>query len=328
MRATAIPGLDPVRYARHKLHAEERMWVEKNCYVDIWIELVHALGLEPLAMLGRTAAIDFEGDQWTFFKPDHAEIYRLYGLDVQELNVWRPLHEHALEHLRSGKVISTEADAFWLPDTAGTDYQQKHTKTTIVLVDLDMAAGQLGYFHNAGYFRLEGRDFRKTFRLDEPPDPGFLPLFAETVRVNRAVKREPAQLRVLARAMLADYLARRPQDDPIGRFGSRLSQDLPDLVARGLDYYHSWAFGSTRQLGACAELLAEHLRWLAADSNADAGVLVQAAESLEEVSRLGKTLILKGARAVNSKRGGDFQEIISGMSTAWQRAMSTVRAGL
>lgn len=325
MRATAIPGLDPARYARHRLHAEERMWVEKNCYVDIWIELVHALGMEPLAMLGRTAAIDFEGDQWTFFKPDHGEVYRLYGLDVQELNVWRPLYEHALEHLRTGKVISTEADAFWLPDTAGTDYQQKHTKTTIVLVDLDMESGRLDYFHNAGYFRLEGRDFRQTFRLDAAPDPAFLPLFAETVRVDRFVKRESAELRTIARGLLADYLVRRPSDDPIGRFGTRLSQDLPDLMARGLDYYHSWAFGSTRQLGACAELLSEHLRWLA---DSGAGAFVQAAESLEEVSRLSKTLILKGARSVNSRKGGDFQEIIGGMSTAWQRALTTAQAGL
>ena len=42
-------------------------------------------------MLPFTVAIDFEGDQWTFFKPPHDELCDLYGLDVQELNVWRPL---------------------------------------------------------------------------------------------------------------------------------------------------------------------------------------------------------------------------------------------
>ena len=51
-------------------------WVEKNCYVDVWIELLHALGLEPLAMLAFTVAVDFEGDQWTFFKPSHDDLRR------------------------------------------------------------------------------------------------------------------------------------------------------------------------------------------------------------------------------------------------------------
>jgi hypothetical protein len=90
-------------------------------------------------MLPFVAAIDFEGDQWTFFKPPHGELRDLYGIDVQELNVWRPLLEHALEHLAAGKLISTEADAFWLPDTSGTDYRRQHTKSTIVLNDLDLA---------------------------------------------------------------------------------------------------------------------------------------------------------------------------------------------
>src|SRR6185437_434017 len=117
---SVLAGLDPASYPRSVLHAESCVWVEKNCYIDVWIEMLHALGLEPRAVLPCVAAIDFEGDQWTFFKPPHAELWDLYGIDVQELNVWRPLIEHALEHLGGGKFISTEADAFWLPDTSGT----------------------------------------------------------------------------------------------------------------------------------------------------------------------------------------------------------------
>ncbi|HEV7554538.1 MAG TPA: DUF1839 family protein, partial [Kofleriaceae bacterium] len=120
------------------LHAEDRAWVEKNCYVDIWIEVIHAIGCDPIAMLPFVTAIDFEGDQWTFYKPPHEQLRALYGLDVQELNCWRPLIEHAEEHLAAGKLISTEADAWWLPDTSGTDYRRQHTKSTIVLNDLDV----------------------------------------------------------------------------------------------------------------------------------------------------------------------------------------------
>ncbi|HEX8109631.1 MAG TPA: DUF1839 family protein, partial [Kofleriaceae bacterium] len=115
--------LDATRHARHALHADDRAWVEKNCYVDIWIEVIHALGCEPLAIAPFVVALDFEGDQWTFFKPPHDELRELYGIDVQELNCWRPLVEHAVEHVGAGKLISTEADAWWLPDVAGTDYR-------------------------------------------------------------------------------------------------------------------------------------------------------------------------------------------------------------
>ena len=77
-----------------------------------------------MAIMPFTLAIDFEGDQWTFFKPPHDELRDLYGIDVQELNCWRPLIDHAEEHLAAGKLISTEADAWWLPDIAGTDYRR------------------------------------------------------------------------------------------------------------------------------------------------------------------------------------------------------------
>ena len=62
---TAIDGLDPASYPRSVLHAESCVWVEKNCYVDIWIEVVHALGLETRAMLPFVAAIDFRSEEHT-----------------------------------------------------------------------------------------------------------------------------------------------------------------------------------------------------------------------------------------------------------------------
>ena len=81
-----VLDLDAENYPRHPLHDQARLWVEKNCYVDVWLELVHALGCDPMAMLPFVVAIDFEGDQWTFYKPPHGEMRDLYGIDVQELN--------------------------------------------------------------------------------------------------------------------------------------------------------------------------------------------------------------------------------------------------
>ena len=316
-RVCSLP-LDATTYQRHALHAEDLVWVEKNCYVDVWIELIHALGCEPLAMLPFVAAIDFERDQWTFFKPKHDELFDLYGIDVQELNLWRSLADHVQVHVGDGKMVAVEADAFFLPDTAGTDYQHQHTKTTIIISDFDLERRRLGYFHNAGYHALEGADFDKLFRTGLPPDPTFMPFYAEVVRVDRLVKRSPEELRAMSRTLLQKHLARRPARNPVARFGESIASDLTRLQGEGLPVYHAWAFATIRQLGAAMELLSLHLSW-----RGDAPAREAAAE-LAKVSQSAKALILKGARAVNAKRALDahsWTAMFEEMSAAWQRGM-------
>jgi len=313
-RFNALPHLDATQYARSVLHAENCAWVEKNCYVDIWIGVLHALGLEPRAVLPFTVAIDFEGDQWTFFKPPHDELRDLYGIDTQELNCWRPLIEHAQEHLAAGKLISTEADAWWLPDTSGTDYRRQHTKSTIVIADLDVEARRLGYFHNAGYFMLEGEDFARTFRMDQPADPAFMPFFAEIIRLDRKVVRPADELRAMSKLLLAKHLARRPGDNPVRRFAARFARDLPELQAKGLAHYHAWAFATVRQLGAAAELMVRYLTWLG-------GQPAEAIAAYDLISQGAKTFILKAARAVNSKKPFDPAATFDEWARAWDTAM-------
>lgn len=322
MRSIVIEDLDAARYVRHGLHNEQNAWVEKNCYVDLWIELLHGLRLEPLAMLPFTVAIDFEGDQWTFYKPSHDELRDLYGTDVQEMNVWRPLIEHTTEQLSAGKLISTEADAFWLPDTSGTDYRTQHTKTTIVLNDLDIATQRLGYFHNAGYYVLEGEDFIKTFRLDAPHDPVFMPLFAETVRIDKLRQRTTADLITCSRALWKKHLHRVPQSNPVIRFKERFARELGDMQIRGLPFYHAWAFATTRQLGSAFELAASNLKWL--QFHGDNG-LQEAITAFESISTANKAFILKGARAVNSRRALDAAPMFDEMASAWERGITMLR---
>lgn len=318
-RIDALPGLSAAGHRRHRLHGEEAAWPETNCYVDLWIELLHALGLEPHAMLPFTLACDFEGDQWTFFKPSLDELYALYGVDVQELTVWRPLIEHAMEHMAEGRLISTEADAFWLPDTAGTDYRQKHSKTTIVLAQIDRPARRLGYFHNAGFFELSGDDFAQLFRLDAPPDPAFLPLFAERVRMDKVVLRKQEELARISNAFLRHHLQRRPATNPFTRFAARWDSDLPALQTQGLANYHAWAFATVRQAGAAFELAAAHLRWLAAAGYPAMG---EAAPCFDRISAGNKALILKGARAVHTGRPPDAGVLLADMATAWDEGMA------
>lgn len=317
-----LPGIAPgTGHRRSVLHAEACVWVEKNCYVDVWIEAIHALGLEPRAMLPFTLALDFLGDQWTFFKPPHESLRTLYGLDVQELNVWRPLLAHALEHLAGGRLLSTEADAWWLPDTAGTDYRRTHTKTTIILAALDVDAQRARYFHNAGYYELAGEDFRGLFGLETDPQAVRLPLYAELIALDRRVAHPPERLQALSAAMLREQLRWRPADNPVARFATRFEAEQPGLQSRGLAHFHAWAFATLRQLGAAFELAAAHLRWLETGSAAERQ---RAAACFDTIAASSQSLILKCARAVNSGRPLDAHASLAPIAQAWDDGMDAV----
>lgn len=320
-RSCARPDFSPDSLKGCTLHAQTRMWQEKNCYADIWISVLQAAGLEPHACLGHVLSVDFDDDQWTFFKPSHDDLYEFYGIEVQELTVWRPLLEHAVEHLKAGRLISTESDAWWLPDTAGTDYRRQHTKTTIVLNEVDLDARRLGYFHNTGYHVLEGEDFDRTFNLAGPPDPGFMPLFAELVKLDRLRQRPQAELRSLARARLRTHVGRRPASNPFLRFRDRFATELPRLQERGLDHYHAWAFANTRQAGAAFEIAAQHLRWLAADAQPG---LAEAADDFEQIAASMKSFILKGARLVRSGKPAQDIDLLEQAAARWQAGMQAL----
>jgi hypothetical protein len=316
VKVAALRPIDAATYVRHALHGAERAWGESNCYVDVWIEVLHALGCDPYACLPFVFGIDWEGDQWTFFKPPHEELVTLYGLDVQELNVWKTLLENVQEQLRGGKLVLTEADAFYLPDTAGTDYRTQHTKTTIGIQEIDVAERTLGYFHNSSYHVLGGADFVGLLRLDAPADPTYMPFFAEFVRTARVVRLEPQALAQRSTVLLRKHLARRPERNPIARFHASFVVDVEGLRSAGLATYHAYAFATIRQLGAAFELGALYLRWL--ERNGEGGLGEVAAE-LEGISNVSKSLIMKTARAVASKRPVDFGPMFEEMSGRWER---------
>lgn len=313
----AIPGnLDAAEYSRHAVHSSTSAWLEKNCYIDVWLELLHALGCEPLAIMPFVFTMDYEHDQWTFYKPPHSELWSLYGVDVQELNVWRPLIDQAQTHLAAGKLISSEADAYYLPDTQGTDYRKQHTKSTIIINAVDLDRKRMGYFHNAGYFELEGEDFDALFRIGAPADPSFMPLYAELIRIDRLRRRPVEELAEMSLALLARHLERRPVENPIRRFGANLSAELDGLHELGIDQYHAWAFAHTRQLGSGFELAASYLRWLQPQVETDLSALATDCDTICDSS---KSLILKGARAVARRKAIDANEMFEAMASSWDR---------
>ncbi len=322
MTLSAIGQLDARQYLRHPLHQSERTWPETNCYADLWIEVLHALKLEPEAMLPFTLAVDFEGDQWTFFKPSLSELHQLYGIDVQELTLWRPLEDHLVEQLGRGRLVLAEVDAFHLPDTSGTDYRTQHTKTTIGVESIDPASGRLGYFHNAGYFELGEADYRLLFPR-ESAAPGVLPPYVEFAKLSSLRRLDPGQLMKRSRALLSEHLGRAPRENPMPAFSARFSKDLEQLKSGQLPSYHTYAFASLRQLGAAFDLGARYLLWL--EGHGEQGLQPVAAE-LDQLSATAKAMILKTARAVTTGRAVDFAPLMQTLERCWANAMGTLQA--
>ena len=216
-------------------------------------------------------------------------------------------------------------DAHWLPDTSGTDYRTQHTKTTIGIQAIDVRGERLGYFHNAGYFELEGADFRGLFGLDAPADPARLPLYCEFVRTESLRVRPATELLGLALDCTRAHVRRRPRENPVARFATSFPEMVTALGPEALATYHLYAFSSVRQLGAAAELGAHHLRWL---EPAVSGPLEAAAAALDSVSLAAKSLILKGARAVSTGKRADFGPLLSSMSAGWSTALDAAGAAL
>ncbi len=230
--AVSLFGLDPNTYVPHELHSGERAYPETNCYADILIELVHAAGHEPLAMLGSSMAVDFEGDQWTFFKPQPDEIELLYGIDIHEMQPYRPLPDQIAEQIEQGRTLIVELDSFYLPDVAGTSYRRAHIKSSAVMETIDREGARLQYFHNGSLHALEGEDYRNIFRVGREFLPDVLPPYTELVRFDRGRALRGDELVEAARELLRRQLARRPTSNPFIRYGDALEGDLFEVAAR------------------------------------------------------------------------------------------------
>lgn len=304
----SLSGCDPAGYRPHALHGQPRAYPETNCYTDMLIELLHARGYEPLAALGHLVRVDFEGDQWTFFKPPPDDLEALYGIDIHEMQPYRSLPLQIAEQIARDRTIIVELDAFFLPDTAGASYRTEHVKTSIAADAIDAEGEILRYFHNAGLHELSGPDYRGALSVDEARA---LPPYTELVRFDAGPSLEGERLRDAARRLLRRHLAKRPPDNPFDRFGASLVEALPQLRAWREEDYHAYAFATVRMAGAAFELAGSHARWLLADEAA------AAAAAMDEIADGCKALSFRLAR----RRPFDVEPLIAPLADAWARAL-------
>ena len=313
--------LNPSTYQRHLIHSNEsgesRAWAETNCYSDVIIELLHGLGHEPIAALAFTLGIDYEGDQWTFFKFPHADLEALFGLEIQELNPWRSLAHHIEEQVGLGRPVLVELDSYFLPDTAGTAYKLAHVKSTVAVNKIDIAGSALGYFHNQSYHELQGQDFRDIFQLDGLVHERMLPPYIEFLKCH-PVKLSHAQLVEQSVSLLKKHLARIPVQDPFPRFKERFSRDLEWLLTADIEVFHGYSFATLRQYGACFELSETYLKWL--QMNGISG-LEKSIASFRQISQTAKAFQFQLARAMARRKPLDLGPL-DAMAADWNIGMS------
>lgn len=314
--------LDPAAYVPHALHQGERMWPETNCYADLWIEVLHTLGLPPEAALGFTLIQDFEGDQFTFFKLPLEDLESLFGIRATELAIFDRVENHVAEQIRRGRLCLVEMDSYFLPDTHGTAYRKEHGKTTVGINRLDLENRVLEYFHNAGYFRLEGEDFDGLFQrhLTESDAP-FLP-YTEFAKLP-ATPCDEDSIRRESLRLLSMHFRRRPRENPIKAFARVFPMQVEAVAERPFGFFHKYAFNTLRQLGANFELAQSHFTWLG-NAVGRSHDFEEAAVAASRISEVAKTVQFQLARAVTRKKFDPLVSALDPAIDAWDQLMESL----
>ena len=274
-------------------------WPITNCYVDAWLLVLGAWGLDPIAGLGVTVTQDYEGDQFTFFKYLHEDLERLYGVITAELSIWGALEDQIAEQVRLGRLLLIEADGYYLPDTRATSYRSQHTKTTIGIDTIDPAKGRLTYFHNVGHYELAGEDYAGVFHKlpQQRQADDVLPPYVEFVKRRWPPLRGVALIET-AVDLMQRHLRRRPDDNPIRRYRAEFARHM-DWLMEHPQMFHEYAFGIFRQLGANHQLLASHVGWLGVGGIPGLEPAIRAATS---ISATAKAMQFKVARIASRRR--------------------------
>jgi hypothetical protein len=306
--------LDVSTYRPHPVHSAGRTYLETNCYTDIIIELLHGRGDEPLAALGSLVRLDFEGDQWTFFKPDPTDLEALFGIDIHEMQPYRPLPLQIAEQIDAGRTIIVELDAWYLPDTATTSYRREHVKTSVAAEAIDLERGWMRYFHGPSLFELDGEDYLRIFHLEGDTDPEVLPPYTELVRFDSGPRLRGDALRAAAVDALRQHFAHRPEPNPFERFGENLDRELPVLLEAGQEAYHAYAFATVRMVGAAYELAAAQVDWMFGERGA------RAATAMNTIVDGCKVLGFRLAR----RRTFDTGPVLASLGDAWVETVAAL----
>jgi len=303
----------------HPWHAGERVWSTTNSHLDVWVELLHTLDLDPAPVLLPTLCADFEGDQWTHTNISRPDLWAAYGIAVDDLCVWRPLLAHLVEQFDRGNVVLVEVDEFHLPALVGSSYQREHVKTLIAATGYDRDAHRLRYLHGALGAEVDGRD------LDALLTAGIggaqLPPSSWIIKLDRMSARTPAERAQIGVALARLHGTRIPARNPVRVFGESLRSHGAWLAGGDAEHYQRWAFATLHQCGASFELAADVCAWLATHGEASE----PAVPHLRNVSYSARTLHQRLVRVPQSGRMPDVTHTVEDMARSWDEAMTVLR---
>src|SRR6185369_5433028 len=178
-------------------------------------------------------------------------------------------------------------------------------------------------FHNQGYYELSGEDFADVLQTAGRVHERVLPPYIEYLKwIPGFEAPRGAELAAASTALLRRHVARLPRANPFVRFKERFARDLGWLLGAPLDDFHAYSFATFRQYGACYELAATYLRWLA---ETGVGGLDAPIDALGEISRTTKAYQFQLARAM-ARRKPLSLDALDEMAARWERGAAALRA--
>jgi len=146
-----------------------------------------------------------------------------------------------------------------------------------------------------------------------------LPPYAEFVKIRQSPRTEREQIGTSV-ALMKKHLALAPATNPFVGFRSRFTTDLADLLQEDLARFHQYSFATLRQYGACYELSATYLAWLAAQGEP----VDDARAAFQTLSERTKTFQFQLARAMTRGKALDLTAL-DDMAAHWERGMSALK---
>lgn len=303
----------------HSWHQGERVWSATNSHLDVWIELLHTLDLDPAPVVTPALCADFQGDHWTLTTVSPADLWACYGISVEELFVWRPLLAHVVEQLDRGNALLVEVDAFHLPDMVGSSYHREHTKTLVAITGYDRVSHRLRYLHGMVGGDIGGDD------LDALLSTGLgasqLAPHVTVVRLDRLAPRTPAERAQIGIALARFHGTRLPARNPVREFSDALRSHGAWLAGGDAELYQCWAYANLQQCGAAFEVGADVCSWLAQHGEP----VAEAVAPLRMLSHAARALHQRLVRVSQSGRMPEVGHTLEDMAKAWDDAMSVLK---
>ena len=188
------------------------------------------LRLRAAGRLRPPGRMDFEGDQWTFFKPPPEDLERLFGVDIHEMQPYRPLPLQIAEQIERGRTIIVELDSL-VPARHRLHQLPRRARQDLGGRRRDRPRGEtLRYFHSAGLFRAQRRGLPRRLPARRDSRTTCCRRTPSSSASTPAARWRARQLRAAARALLADTSSGARASNPFERFGAAARPELPELL--------------------------------------------------------------------------------------------------